>query len=100
MQHQETIYTLRWHRWRSWERKARFAAVWGAFFALALFYIVPISAVQGLINVSLFLWSQLGTFGAHIWLPCTTSADPFVCQLPCVAANGCPGDMAGDSSAA
>ncbi len=38
-------------RWRSWERQLRFVAVWGAFFALALFYIIPITAVQGLINV-------------------------------------------------
>ncbi len=37
--------------WRSWERQLRFVAVWGAFFALALFYIIPITAVQGLINV-------------------------------------------------
>lgn len=39
------------HRWRSWERQLRFVAVWGAFVALALFYIIPITAVQGLINV-------------------------------------------------
>ena len=38
-------------RWRSWERQLRFVAVWGAFVALALFYIIPITAVQGLINV-------------------------------------------------
>ncbi|KAL0039508.1 hypothetical protein WJX77_000232 [Trebouxia sp. C0004] len=38
--------------WRSWERQLRFVAVWAAFFALALFYIIPITAVQGLINVS------------------------------------------------
>ncbi len=41
----------------------RFVAVWGAFFALALFYVIPITAVQSLINVSLHVpgltqWSK------------------------------------------
>ena len=40
------------YRWRSWERQMRFVAVWAAFFALALFYVIPITAVQSLINVS------------------------------------------------
>eukprot|EP00891_Asterochloris_glomerata_P001750 jgi/Astpho2/1750/Aster-04171 len=38
--------------WRRWERKLRSFAVWGAFFTLALFYLIPISAVQSLIQAS------------------------------------------------
>ncbi|KAL3134038.1 hypothetical protein ABBQ32_008470 [Trebouxia sp. C0010 RCD-2024] len=45
--------------WRSWERQVRFVAVWGAFVALALFYIIPITAVQGLINVRAVLHSGI-----------------------------------------
>ena len=47
------------YRWRSWERQVRFVAVWGAFVALALFYIIPITAVQGLINVRAVLHSGI-----------------------------------------
>ena len=34
------------HRWRSWERSARFVAVWAAFIALTAFYLIPIIAIQ------------------------------------------------------
>ncbi|CAK0785988.1 hypothetical protein CVIRNUC_009201 [Coccomyxa viridis] len=38
-------------RWRSWERAVRFVGVWGAFGVLTLFYLIPIIAIQGLINI-------------------------------------------------
>ncbi|CAL5228475.1 g11617 [Coccomyxa viridis] len=38
-------------RWRSWELAVRFVAVWGAFAVLTLFYLIPIIAIQGLINI-------------------------------------------------
>ncbi|KAK9840790.1 hypothetical protein WJX81_004889 [Elliptochloris bilobata] len=38
-------------RWRAWERSVRSLAVWGAFVCLALFYLIPIGAVQGLLAV-------------------------------------------------
>jgi hypothetical protein len=38
-------------RWRAWERSARFVAVWGAFVVLTAFYLIPIIAIQGLINI-------------------------------------------------
>ena len=44
-------------RWRRWERKLRTFAVWGAFLTLALFYLIPISAVQSLIQAS---WAGQG----------------------------------------
>ena len=42
---------LRLFRWRSWERAVRFVGVWGAFGVLTLFYLIPIIAIQGLINI-------------------------------------------------
>ena len=42
---------LRLFRWRSWERAVRFVGVWGAFAVLTLFYLIPIIAIQGLINI-------------------------------------------------
>lgn len=38
-------------RWRSWERQLRTFLVWGAFVALALFYLIPVGAVQALVEV-------------------------------------------------
>ena len=38
-------------RWRAWERAVRFVGVWGAFVVLTLFYLIPIIAIQGLINI-------------------------------------------------
>ena len=38
-------------RWRAWERAVRFVVVWGAFVVLTLFYLIPIIAIQGLINI-------------------------------------------------
>lgn len=39
-------YVLPACSWRMWERSARSLLMWGAFVALALFYMIPVSAVQ------------------------------------------------------
>ncbi|KAK9804434.1 hypothetical protein WJX72_012500 [[Myrmecia] bisecta] len=39
-------------RWRKWERKVRTVLVWSAFVCLTLFYMIPVGAVQALIEVS------------------------------------------------
>lgn len=39
-------------RWRAWERSARSAIIWAAFWALCFFYLIPIGAVQVLCAIS------------------------------------------------
>lgn len=39
-------------RWRTWERKIRFALVWTAFIFMTLFFMVPVGAVQSLLEVN------------------------------------------------
>ena len=50
-QHNDDITMLCYARWRAWERSVRFVAVWGAFVVLTAFYLIPIIAIQGLINI-------------------------------------------------
>eukprot|EP00884_Botryococcus_braunii_P016250 jgi/Botrbrau1/3308/Bobra.0048s0005.1 len=63
MQHHQVIYwktsaapgpeEVIWDnlRWRTWERKIRFALVWTAFVFMTLFFMVPVGAVQSLLEV-------------------------------------------------
>lgn len=58
-------------RWRAWERSARFVAVWAAFFVLTAFYLIPIIAIQGLINIDQL--RKIHAFAVIIDLPVVRS---------------------------
>ncbi|EIE18583.1 DUF221-domain-containing protein [Coccomyxa subellipsoidea C-169] len=58
-------------RWRSWERSARFVAVWSAFFVLTAFYLIPIIFIQGLINIDQL--KKIHVFAVIIDLPVVKS---------------------------
>lgn len=47
--------TLFWDnlRWRQWERSGRSTLIWVAFWALAFFFLIPVGAVQAMVNVDL-----------------------------------------------
>lgn len=58
-------------RWRAWERSARFVAVWAAFITLTLFYLIPIGAIQALINIDQL--RKIHVFAVIIDLPVVKS---------------------------
>lgn len=41
--------------WRIWERSGRTIAMWAAFWAMAAFFMIPVTAVQGLLTMNSFL---------------------------------------------
>lgn len=49
--HAVTRVRLIHHRWRSWERRWRAYIIWTLFVLLALFYYIPVGAVQALVEV-------------------------------------------------
>ncbi|KAK9806417.1 hypothetical protein WJX73_004348 [Symbiochloris irregularis] len=51
-------------RWRTWEHQTRTAVIWAAFIALTLFYLIPIGAIQALIEVDRL--NHIGFFRALI----------------------------------
>ncbi|PSC73975.1 ERD4-related membrane isoform B [Micractinium conductrix] len=41
--------------WRSWERTGRVIAMWALFWVMAAFFMIPVTAVQGIISANSFL---------------------------------------------